>query len=559
MNLINDRWIPVIREDGKNDMIAPWQIGETNNPVIEINAPRFDFQGALYQFLIGLIQTTYAPEDTDGWIERWEEGIDPEQLKKAFESVSDAFELYQEDGIAFMQDLTLKDVKKEPIEYLLIDAPQENAREKNTDLFVKRDLIKQVCESCVATLLFTFNSVGPAVGPGYRVGIRGGGPLTTLVMTDHNEELLWKKLWLNIISQDKFVPSISNVTSHVFPWIGETKISGKPKDVGCFLPKGKTKCEGCIKCGIYPDDKSELYNYWSMPQRIKLSHNCSEGNCDICNQFSNKTFTHYLVKNYGNNYIGGWIHPLTPYKFDDEKKHSPNSYKGHFGGIRYKDWLGMVFTDPNSNIHSSKNVSQYLNEYARESLKSYKPRLWCFGYDLKSRKANGMYEHILPIFNLNKVYKDKVLSWISDLTLISSEVVSMLVQFTKQAVFKPSIDKKGKKSWGKGLIPNANAFGIKVEYSFWFKTENHFYTLLPKLIELSKEQFPSSVYQQWLKILYKTMMQLFEQWTLDSPPEDLDLKRIVLAKQALQKKYYSNKNIKTMKARSQPEEVNSNE
>ena len=102
MNLINDQWIPVIREDGKRDRIAPWQIGEAHNPVIEIDAPRFDFQGALYQLLIGLIQTTFAPKDTGEWIEFWEDGIEEEALKKAFASVAETFELYQEEGVAFV-------------------------------------------------------------------------------------------------------------------------------------------------------------------------------------------------------------------------------------------------------------------------------------------------------------------------------------------------------------------------------------------------------------------------------------------------------------------------
>jgi CRISPR system Cascade subunit CasA len=67
MNLITDPWIPVIRRNGP-DKIKPWQIAETDNPVMELNAPRPDFQGALYQFLIGLVQTCFAPEDEDEWL-----------------------------------------------------------------------------------------------------------------------------------------------------------------------------------------------------------------------------------------------------------------------------------------------------------------------------------------------------------------------------------------------------------------------------------------------------------------------------------------------------------
>ena len=89
MNLITDPWIPVIRKDG-TDTIMPWQIAEAENPVIEINAPRPDFQGALYQFLIGLLQTCFAPKNEDEWLERWEDPPQPDKLEVAFDKVKDA-------------------------------------------------------------------------------------------------------------------------------------------------------------------------------------------------------------------------------------------------------------------------------------------------------------------------------------------------------------------------------------------------------------------------------------------------------------------------------------
>jgi len=82
MNLITDPWIPVVRQDGTEDTIIPCQIVETENPVLEIKAPRPDFQGALYQFLIGLLQTCFAPEDKDEWLEYWQNMPEKGKLKK---------------------------------------------------------------------------------------------------------------------------------------------------------------------------------------------------------------------------------------------------------------------------------------------------------------------------------------------------------------------------------------------------------------------------------------------------------------------------------------------
>lgn len=56
VHLLDDPWIPVTRKNGDRDYIAPYQITAEHdtNPVIELNAPRPDFNGALIQFLIAV-------------------------------------------------------------------------------------------------------------------------------------------------------------------------------------------------------------------------------------------------------------------------------------------------------------------------------------------------------------------------------------------------------------------------------------------------------------------------------------------------------------------------
>jgi len=68
-NLINEKWIPVRRADGKKEIIAPWQVTDDigSNPIVSLDANRPDFNGALIQFLIGLVQTTMAPKKDKNW------------------------------------------------------------------------------------------------------------------------------------------------------------------------------------------------------------------------------------------------------------------------------------------------------------------------------------------------------------------------------------------------------------------------------------------------------------------------------------------------------------
>jgi CRISPR system Cascade subunit CasA len=192
MNLINDPWIPAIRADGSQCLIAPWQIAETENPIVELAAPRPDFQGALYQFLIGLLQTTFAPEDIGEWFESWRQPPEAEDIKGIFSQFSEAFELDNPGGAAFLQDYNLPDGEPKPIEALLIEAPGGKTRKDNLDHFVKGGGVEQVCASCAAMALFTLQANAPAGGAGHRVGLRGGGPLTTLVIPD-GAITLWQK------------------------------------------------------------------------------------------------------------------------------------------------------------------------------------------------------------------------------------------------------------------------------------------------------------------------------------------------------------------------------
>ena len=70
-NLIRDRWIPVQSGNDTIAIIAPWEItkNHTTTPATTIITPRPDFDGSLFQFLIGLCQTVLPPEDDEDWRE----------------------------------------------------------------------------------------------------------------------------------------------------------------------------------------------------------------------------------------------------------------------------------------------------------------------------------------------------------------------------------------------------------------------------------------------------------------------------------------------------------
>jgi CRISPR system Cascade subunit CasA len=524
-NLINDAWIPVIRQDGSSDKIMPWQIAERDNPVMEINAPRPDFQGALYQFLIGLLQTCFAPEDEDEWLESWEEKPSSESLQKAFEKVTEAFELYHPDGTAFMQDHDLPEGETKLIPALLMEAPGAKTIKDNLDHFIKRGEVKGVCSGCAATALFSLQLNAPSGGQGHRVGLRGGGPLTTLIVSDEADECLWGKLWLNVLNREELECTPEILNDSVLPWMGKTRLSDK---------------SGVITT---PESVQTLQMYWGMPRRIRLDEPDDSGVCDICGEVSIPIFKSYRTKNFGTNYEGAWVHPLTPYRIDPKKEKPPLSLKGQEGGLGYRHWLGLVLQEPELGDQAATMVRFFNEERSYLLLDGQAGAVWCFGFDMDNMKARCWYDSQFPIFSLNESQKKNLIDWAGELIRSAREVVKMLRDEVKSAWFRRPKDAKGDMSI--------------IDSQFWQVTETDFYLLLDTLAKLPGEtrMAPPEVYDAWFKALQKHGFHIFEHATMSSNPEDLDLKRIVAANQSLKKKFYGNKHIKTLRAKAIKEEV----
>ncbi|MCP4406670.1 MAG: type I-E CRISPR-associated protein Cse1/CasA [Gammaproteobacteria bacterium] len=71
--------------------------------MLVLESGRPDFDGALMQFLIGLLQTAAPPPNHDQWIDWLEEPPTPEILKKKFLKFEEVFDL-DGDGPRFMRE-----------------------------------------------------------------------------------------------------------------------------------------------------------------------------------------------------------------------------------------------------------------------------------------------------------------------------------------------------------------------------------------------------------------------------------------------------------------------
>jgi len=136
-NLLFDSWIPVKTRNGENKPIKAYEIVQKD--IIVLDAPRADFNAALMQFLIGLLQTVFAPENPRAWRKFFNQPHSENQLKEKFKSIKEAFYL-DGDGFRFMQDALAKNAGKRgpiPIEEMIFGAPGESGKNKNQDHFIR--------------------------------------------------------------------------------------------------------------------------------------------------------------------------------------------------------------------------------------------------------------------------------------------------------------------------------------------------------------------------------------------------------------------------------------
>lgn len=451
MNLLEHPWLPVRRHSGAVERIVPSQLTEglDSDPFVALATGRPDFDGALLEFLIGLLQTTLAPPDEKAWRSLWRKPPSPDALASAFAPYRDAFDL-DGDGPRFMQDLTLDDNPNKTVGQLLIDEPGDNTLKNNTDHFVKRGRIQALSPEMAAAALYTLQTFAPSGGAGHRTSLRGGGPLTTVVLGDD----LWRTCLLNVLPTETFYRQSADELpadrATVFPWLAATRTSEGGR-------------------GVLPTDCHPAQVYWGMPRRIHLRFETGPARCSISGRDLERSVRGYNTVNYGINYIGPWRHPLSPYYASKDEwlpVHAGTS------GLGYAHWLGLVIADDDAS--SPRRPADVVHHALSSRLKliGAAPRLLAFGFDMNNMAARCWYESTMPIImpgshpddpadeealeDLRAAYVGRI----RDCIRAAREVAG----FTASAVM------------------TVNGHPAEARHAFWSETEQDFYHTLDSLL-----------------------------------------------------------------------------
>jgi CRISPR system Cascade subunit CasA len=498
MNLINDAWIPVRRADGSVEKIEPWriteEIGDEKRRILSVASPRPDFDGALVQFLIGLLQTTSTPASRSEWLTLRLKPPICDELRLSFDKVSKFFQL--DGGHAFLQDASPEELTSNfKIHALLIDSPGEMALDLNTDHFVKRGQIDRLCPHCAVMALLTLQINAPAGGQGYRTSLRGGGPLTTLVLG----ETLWGTCWFNVLVKDHYQAGFDpdrSAEADRFPWMAKTRTSeSKP-------PAGVT-----TTIDVNPDQQ-----FWGMPRRIRLvSENLyDEKACALCGGKTKSTFSSFRTRNHGVNYLG-FEHPLSPHY---ELEGKPSTVHLQPGGIGYRHWLGIIENTNDKKRRPAKVIQQFRTLFEDG-------RLWAFGYDMDKMKARCWYDAVMPILAPpeNKEASDLFKAWVEQSVLAAGQAAEEVRRRAKTAMV------------GDGDLRGDLSF---VKSYFWGATEAAFYAHAQRLRDLARlGQSEKPVMEAWLSELQQKALRTFDRYANTGNFDIVNPRRIALARNQL--------------------------
>ena len=512
MNLITTPWIPVRRRGSRTtEYICPWQLtaDHADNPVVAIDFPRPDLSSSVVTFLIGLFQLTMTPGNDRQWNDLYKSPPEPEALKDAMAGHVEHFHV-NGDGPRCFQDLELSDEHSKPIAALLIDEPGEQTVKLNTDLFVKRQQFPALGLSATIAALITMQSSAPAGGAGHRTSMRGGGPLTTLLIPDQrNDELpfsLWRLCWLNVFNAAE-VADLSGTSSltkaeYKLPWLAPTRTSesGSGRDT-------------------YPEHGHPLQMYFGMPRRIRLNlDDLKTGPCPLTLREEPLVET-YQTRNYGMNYQGAWQHPLSPHRFSSDGL--PISLHPQPDGIGYRHWLHLTRGIGSNRSKDSVRPAAAISSGQRRPKNKRKTLIWSFGFDMDNMKARGWYESTMPIYHLNQGQNDVLAARAEALISSAHDVCSNLRKAVRKAWF----------SDGATVSGNLNF----ITQSFWQGTENLFFQTLRVLYESLRDDSNEPDRRDWLNQLHAESLRLFDHYAASGNIAVENPKRIAIARRNLAK------------------------
>ena len=495
-------WLPVATAAGAREFIRIRDIARPG--ILRIDTGRPDCDISVTEFLIGLLAiSALAPRERPDWKPRFHTPPSPEEIDEAIAPFAHALVL-DGPGPRFFQDFEPLDGDGTAVAALLMDQPGGKTQTDNADFFVKRGGVKTLSRGGAAIALLTLQTSAPGGGAGHRTSLRGGGPVTTLVIPRVSEMApsLWEILWANVPSE---LHLDLDALQMAMPWLGPTRTSNKNETTT-------------------PEHVHPAQAFFGMPRRIRLNFvaNTARVPCDLFGEADDVIVQSYTTRPYGTNYTS-WskLHPLSPYykQREQDAEWLPLHFKS--SAVGYRQWTGLALKGASGLRVAASNVGVFLRDRRREAGISagneYKAGILACGYAMDNMKPLDFTEAYLPIIVTETEDGDRELATrASEMVKAANYAVSMLAQTLNAALFG------GQGKTDNSLLGTARA-------RFWSATEDEFYAALGKYAR-DAGQDPRA---EWLRFLGGKALAIFDGLAPLDAPESLDIKNVVQARSLL--------------------------
>lgn len=201
MNLLTDDWIPV---EGKSEIHRiSLETLLTTETDWKLCCYRDDMELATIQMLVCIVQVCFMPKDRDALVMRLTKPLSSEEYKKGVEPYLEWFDLAHEKW-PFMQsaDVVAKDKEKNftSLQKLFVGLPEKTSKSGSSNAFFNKiNEVESAHFGDVAVAIFQQATNGFSLGgKAFSVGLKGGMPITTLILG----KTLKESVWLNILTSE---------------------------------------------------------------------------------------------------------------------------------------------------------------------------------------------------------------------------------------------------------------------------------------------------------------------------------------------------------------------
>lgn len=492
LNLLTDPVFPVRALSGARRWVCFSELmDEQGDTPVSFAWPRADLNIASAELAVGLLCLIHRPTSHAEWQELWGGGKVHERddrirdLAALFNLLGDA----HGDGPRFCQDYESLDGEANDVESLFIDTPGGNGQKKNADLMTHRNRYPALGLKAAAMALYGLQQFAPAGGAGNRTSLRGGGPMTTLVMPWKEEGTpvsLARLLLLNVPLSPALQWLDDSEIARALPWLKPTITSdGTPER----------------EVSEADQDVHALHAFFGMPRRIRLVAD-GFGACPITGE-EGPLVTGFIQKPWGFNYTV-WRHPLTPYRQKkDQVAFTVKPKPRRFG---YRDWVGITVgrRKDAEKAFPAQNVEALTRRTGALRKQGLDVRLLAAGWAMNNMEAESFLYSLQPLY-LSGEGEQAQSEGIASVAVLMADAGDAAAGLLRRALNEALFGGKAK-STDSGLFEDAAE-------TFFAHTEDEFHALLAPMSQESDglDAGHERLSRNWLACLRAVALAIFDE------------------------------------------------